>query len=187
MNNPINYLPILIVVIIYVARMIEIWTKRDLIPGEIKESNTLKLFKLVGLFAVASGITEFLVFKKLPVWGLVGIGILFSVSSFYIRNKAIKALGKFWSLHVEIRENHQFVKSGPFQIVRHPAYTSMIMEILAVGLVLAAPISTVLALLFFIPVLNKRIKVEERELVSKFGEDYSNYIKTTPALIPFKF
>ncbi len=187
MKENLRYIPILLVVIIYTARMMELWKKRDLITGEIKEGGTLRLFKLVGLFVVAAGIGEYVFWSKPIVWWIVLLGVLVSASSFYLRNQAIKALGKFWSLHVEIRDNHQFVKSGPFRFVRHPAYTSMVMEIVAVGLVLQAPVSAAVALILFVPVLYKRITIEERELIAKFGEDYSTYRKLTPALLPFKF
>lgn len=187
MKEYIKYLPILIVLIVYTARMMELWKKRDLIQGEIKEGGTLKLFKLVGLFVVTSGIFEYFLRNKVIHWWVVVAGMVVSIFSFYLRSQAIKALGKFWSLHVEIRSNHEFVKSGPFQFVRHPAYTSMVLEIVAVGLILEAPISAVLALLFFVPILYKRITIEEKELIGKFGEAYVQYKKITPALLPLKF
>ena len=182
-----RYIPVAIVIIVYTVRMMELWKKRDLVPGEIKESRTLNLFKLVGLFVVFFGIVEYFYAPKLISWMTIVGGVLVSVLSFYIRWQAIKALGKFWSLHVEIRSNHQFVRTGPFRFVRHPAYTSMIMEIIAVGLILQAPISAAVALLLIVPVLYKRITIEERELTSKFGDAYSEYRRVTPALLPIKF
>lgn len=37
-----------------------------------------------------------------------------AVASFALRRAAIRALGRFWSLHVEMREGHEFVTTGPF-------------------------------------------------------------------------
>ena len=59
-------------------------------------------------------------------------------SRFRLRWAAIAALGKFWSLHVEMRENHEFVQSGPFRFMRHPTYFSMILETAALGLICSA-------------------------------------------------
>ena len=62
-----------------------------------------------------------------------------AVFSFWLRARAIAALGRFWSLHVEIRENHEFVKTGPFRWMRHPVYFSMILELASICLILHAP------------------------------------------------
>ncbi len=67
-------------------------------------------------------------------WIAFVAGLICAVASFKLRWAAIAALGKFWSLHVEMRENHEFVQSGPFRWVRHPVYFSMILELLANGL-----------------------------------------------------
>ncbi len=186
MNPYLIYLPVLAVIIIYTFRMLEIWKKRDLIQGEIKDSFTLKLFKMVGLYVVVAAIAEYFYFNRSINWYALVAGIVVASGSFYLRNLAIKALGKFWSLNVEIRTNHQFIQEGPFRFVRHPAYTSMIMEILAVCVILEAPISLATALILFLPVLRKRIRIEETELTKKFGEAYADYKKRVPALIPIK-
>jgi protein-S-isoprenylcysteine O-methyltransferase Ste14 len=47
---------------------------------------------------------------------LVVIGI---AAAFWIRHRYLRG---FWSGTVEIRENHQVVKEGPYRIVRHPIY-----------------------------------------------------------------
>src|SRR5205814_507751 len=104
--------------------------------------------------------------------------------SFWLRRRAIAALGRFWSLHVEIRENHEFVQTGPFRWMRHPAYLSMILELVSLCLVLNAPASMLIILFLFAPLLIVRIRIEEAALVQKFGNAYSEYQKTTAALFP---
>jgi protein-S-isoprenylcysteine O-methyltransferase Ste14 len=110
--------------------------------------------------------------------------VVVALLSFWLRLQAIKSLGKFWSLHIEIRGSHEFVQSGPFRWVRHPTYLSMIMELLAVGLILNAWWMLMLIPFLFIPALVLRIKKEEVALIEKFGEAYRDYQKTTPAVIP---
>jgi protein-S-isoprenylcysteine O-methyltransferase Ste14 len=97
---------------------------------------------------------------------------------------AIAALGKFWSLHVEIRENHEFIQTGPFRWVRHPTYLSMILELLALALICNAFFTLLLIPLFFLPVLIMRIRIEEVALVEKFGDAYRNFQRTKSAVIP---
>jgi protein-S-isoprenylcysteine O-methyltransferase Ste14 len=88
---------------------------------------------------------------------------------------------------VEIRDEHEFVREGPFRWVRHPAYLSMILELVAGGLILNAYWALGVAGLIFVPTLAWRLKLEEAALVEKFGEAYLQYRRCTPALLPLKW
>ena len=110
-----------------------------------------------------------------------------AAASVVIRRQAIAALGKFWSLHVEIRESHRFVQAGPFRWMRHPTYFSMILELASIGLILNSPWTFLVVNLIFVPTLLLRLRLEEAALVEKFGETYRTYQRTTPALFPYRF
>jgi protein-S-isoprenylcysteine O-methyltransferase Ste14 len=188
-KNPamlLGVLPIVSVVVIFAARMVELGTKRNTIAGKIRENLTLRLFLLAGFLMLGGGIAEYLLQKKPISWPIFVAGWVISLLSFAIRRRAIAALGRFWSLHVEIRENHQLVQDGPFRYVRHPAYSSMVMELIAVGVILQAWIALGAIALVFIPALIMRVHLEENALVEKFGEAYRRYQKTTPALFPYR-
>ncbi len=180
-------LPIGTVLFVYLLRTIEVRTKRDTVRGPVKENLTFRLFILAGAGMLVSSIIEFLLSYSKLWWPSYLAGCLVAIASFTLRRRAIRALGKFWSLHVEIRENHQFVRSGPFRWMRHPTYFSMILELLCVGLLLNARYSFLVAALFFIPTLFMRLKMEERALIEKFGAAYLAYQQETPALIPYKW
>jgi protein-S-isoprenylcysteine O-methyltransferase Ste14 len=180
-------LPIASVLVIYLARMVELKTKRNTIPGPVKENLTLRLFMLAGTLMLVGSITEFLLRRSSLFWPTFLAGWACAVLSFGIRRRAIAALGKFWSLHVEIRENHQFVRAGPFRWIRHPTYFSMILELVCAGLILNAYISFTVAALIFIPALLMRLKLEETALVEKFGPTYEAYQRETPAIFPYKW
>jgi protein-S-isoprenylcysteine O-methyltransferase Ste14 len=180
-------LPIASVLVIYLVRMVELKTKRNTIPGPIKENLTLRLFMLAGTLMLIGSITEFFLRRSGLFWPTFIAGWVCALLSFGIRRRAIAALGQFWSLHVEIRENHQFVRTGPFRWVRHPTYFSMILELLCLGLILNAYISLAVTALVFIPALLLRLKLEEAALVEKFGAAYQAYQRERPAIIPYKW
>ena len=115
------------------------------------------------------------------------LGWLCALGSFYIRRQAIAALGRFWSLHVEIRQHHQLVQIGPFRWLRHPTYFSMILELLSGALMFNARYSLLIVPLLFIPALLLRLRLEEAALIEKFGDAYRAYQKSTPAIIPYKW
>jgi protein-S-isoprenylcysteine O-methyltransferase Ste14 len=182
-----RWLPIASVGAMVLARLTELRMKRDTIRGLVRENLTLRLFILVGMLVCAGGIVEFFLREERLRWGTYVPGMLCGGLSFWIRRKAIMALGRFWSLHVEIRANHEFVQSGPFRWIRHPTYFSMILELLAIGLILNAVVALVIGLALFVPILCWRISLEETALLEKFGERYQRYLRTTPALFPYKW
>lgn len=185
MNQQVTYwLPLISVFVLYAMRMVELKTKRDTVAGPVKENLTFRLFLLGGSVIVIGSIAEYLLAGRGLSWPLFAIGWACGLASFWIRKQAINALGKFWSLHVEIRDNHEFVRTGPFRFVRHPAYFSMILELLAFALVCNAWIMLVLIPLVYFPILALRLRLEEAALIEKFGPAYREYQRTTPALIP---
>lgn len=171
---------------IYLARMVELRTKRDTIPGQVRETRTLTWFVLTGTLMLVGALAEG--FWRQPEWNWLtfGLGWACGLTSFAIRRRAIAALGKFWSLHVEIRDTHEFVRSGPFRWMRHPTYFSMILELLAAALILQAPLTLGVVLLLFVPAVIERVRLEETALLEKFGAAYHAYQQSTPAVIPWK-
>ncbi|MDQ3624185.1 MAG: isoprenylcysteine carboxylmethyltransferase family protein [Verrucomicrobiota bacterium] len=180
-------LPIVSVVVIYAARIAELRTKRDTVPGPIRERLSFQLFFVVGVLVLVGAILEYLLRGKGFHWVWFGAGWAVALASFWIRRRAISALGRFWSLHVEIRDTHQFVQSGPFRWMRHPTYFSMILELLAVTLILQAFVTMLLIPLLYFPALVFRLRLEEPALVRKFGDAYREYQRRVPALFPYKW
>jgi protein-S-isoprenylcysteine O-methyltransferase Ste14 len=181
-----RWLPVAVVLAIYTLRMIELRAKRETVPGPVRERTTLRLFVFAGTAMIAGGIAEYLAAGRSLDWIFLVPGAACGVASFAIRRRAIRALGEFWSLHVEIRESHRFVREGPFQSMRHPTYFSMILELLAVGVILRSWVTLALVGLVFVPSLLWRLRIEEAALVEKFGAAYRSYQRSTPALFPFK-
>jgi protein-S-isoprenylcysteine O-methyltransferase Ste14 len=185
MSNFLYALPMISVVLLASARGLEIFTqKQGRVRGPVRENLTFWLFILTGAVVAGGSILEYLFLRDWFSWGVFAAGWVLGIISFWIRNSAIAALGRFWSLHVEIRENHEFVKSGPFRFVRHPVYFSMILELLAFALVCCAWMVVLIIPIIFVPVLLMRVRLEEAALMEKFGPAYEEYRRTTPAIFP---
>jgi len=67
--------------------------------------------------------------------------------------------------------------------VRHPRYAAMMVSTLGACLMAARPVMWAVAAVWAVVVL-LMIRAEERELVARFGEDYEEYRRRVPALIP---
>lgn len=171
--------------LIYWARIAELNKRREVERGAIRENLTLRLFVAVGSLMLLGSIAEQLWHRTPFSAAWFAAGWVMALASFALRRRAIRELGKMWSLHVEIREQHQLVTSGPYRWVRHPAYTSMILELSALGLLLHSAYTSALVAILFIPTLFARIRIEEAAL-SKQVRGYSEYQRTTPALLPYK-
>ena len=186
MKEIVSYLPVVSVILIYIARILELKKDRGTILGQIREQWTLKLFVLVGTFMLVGGIAEFFLRGRPAPDILFLAGWCVALLSFWIRRSAIATLGKFWSLHVEIRAEHELIRSGPFRWMRHPTYFSMILELTALGLICHAAYAGVVTVVLFVPALLARLRIEEDALIEKFGDRYRDYQKTTPAIFPYR-
>jgi protein-S-isoprenylcysteine O-methyltransferase Ste14 len=178
------HLPAVATLVVFGLRMREVFTKREVVPGKTAETLTFTLFMLCGLLIVAGGIAEFYLRASVLRWSTFIPGLLLSIASFWIRWSAIRALGRYWSLHVEMREGHEFVRSGPFAYARHPVYLSMIFELLGIGLMLNAWFTLVGVFALFVPTVIARVRLEEAALLEQFGETYRDYMRETPAILP---
>jgi len=78
------------------------------------------------------------------------------------------------------------ISQGLYKYIRHPLYLSLIL--LAAGAFLKKPSlpGEVLTLVNIISMIGTA-KVEEKEMLSKFGDSYTAYMKKTKMFIPFIF
>ena len=111
--------------------------------------------------------------------GLVGVAV-----ALVVRLAAIRALGRFWSLHLEIRPDHALVTEGIYARLRHPAYAAIMLEVVAIPCVANAYGMLGVGLLVYIPLLLVRWRNEERSMVEKFGDRYVQYQRTVSAFFP---
>ncbi|KAG1880472.1 hypothetical protein C8R48DRAFT_588549 [Suillus tomentosus] len=112
------------------------------------------------------------------------------------RRYCMSTLGKFWSFPLSVRKEHRIVTSGPYSIVRHPSYTSYLLQYVGIVIthgskwswmrqsgILQLPymkVSVVIALLLFtaaIPFIINRSSVEDKMLQRALGEDWEDWAK----------
>ena len=102
-----------------------------------------------------------------------------------VRQYAIAILGRFFSLTLQIAEDHMVVEKGPYRLIRHPSYTGILITFIGLGLAVQSWGAVLVLLLFFGISFGYRMRVEERTLLSGLGRDYASYMKRTKRLIPF--
>jgi protein-S-isoprenylcysteine O-methyltransferase Ste14 len=75
------------------------------------------------------------------------------------------------------------VTSGPYHYVRTPSYLGAFTFIVALALV-AANWLILLPALAIITLIYRQIGREEAMLIDRFGDEYREYMKRTPRIIP---
>jgi protein-S-isoprenylcysteine O-methyltransferase Ste14 len=95
-------------------------------------------------------------------------------------------LGRNWSGTVTIKQGHELVTDGPYALVRHPIYTGLLAAFIGSALA-RAEWRGVLAVLIAGAALWRKLRLEERWMAERFGEQYLAYRERVPALLPFPF
>jgi len=102
-----------------------------------------------------------------------------------LRLWAILTLGRFFRTKVLLLDDHRLVTSGPYRVLRHPAYTGGMMTIAGLGLAFGNWLSLIGALLGVLIGYGWRIIVEEKALRARFGATFEEHRRRTWCLIPF--
>ena len=85
---------------------------------------------------------------------------------------------------IEVQAHQKVIDTGLYGIVRHPMYAATVLLFLSMGFVLGSPISFVI-LLFYLPIIAKRIRNEEAVLMQGL-DGYRAYLeKVRYKVIPF--
>src|SRR5665213_2493171 len=96
----------------------------------------------------------------------------------------VVALGQFFTVQVHVRSGQTVVDTGPYQWVRHPSYTAIIMSFVGIGVALSNWLS--LLVLIVVPTIGLviRIRVEEKALLEALGEPYREFSAKRARLVP---
>ncbi len=99
---------------------------------------------------------------------------------------AFTLLSKHGHPEGNIENTSRLITTGTYKYIRHPAYLSLLL--LGSGVMMKHPslISWILAALNLAAVYITA-RVEENEMVAKFGDEYRDYMKKSKMFIPFLF
>jgi protein-S-isoprenylcysteine O-methyltransferase Ste14 len=166
-------------------------------PVSVKETDDKKssdrfsvvLILLMSLVSVVVPLVDWAYFKNdhdSYSWYTVA-GILMIVTGITFRAWAVRTLGKYFTATVQITEDHKLIRSGPYQIVRHPSYTGAFLAIIAGAVILESLAGFIISCMAMIIAYYVRIGIEEKELIARFGNDYVAYRQETKMIIPYVF
>ena len=97
----------------------------------------------------------------------------------------MRHLDRQFRVHARLYEDHELVTTGPYAIVRHPIYTSLLAMLVCSLLILSPWQCAAIALALFIVGTEIRVHTEDRLLASRFGARFFEYRKRVRAYVPF--
>lgn len=115
---------------------------------------------------------------------VVDVGFAVAILGFLIRWMAILQLGKMFTVDVSISSDHQLKTDGLYRIVRHPSYLGLLLIIWSIAICEHNIVGYAVIIIPTFLALNYRINIEEKALITEFGQQYIDYQKTTARLIP---
>jgi len=111
-------------------------------------------------------------------------GVACFVVGLWLFHRSHADLGTYWSVTLEVRENHRLVTQGIYRRVRHPMYAALFLY--AIGQALALPnwFAGPSYLLSFGILFALRVRAEEKMMLETFGDEYAAYMASTKCLVP---
>jgi protein-S-isoprenylcysteine O-methyltransferase Ste14 len=95
-------------------------------------------------------------------------------------------LGGNWSSMVTFKEGHELIERGPYQFVRHPIYTGLLVMVVGTAIVGGRGAYLLGGAATFVALLAK-LRQEEALMTRHFPDTYPAYKQRTKMLIPFLF
>jgi protein-S-isoprenylcysteine O-methyltransferase Ste14 len=120
-------------------------------------------------------------FSPLQAW----LGVVAALAALIMFHLTHRALGRNWSVTLEVRESHKLVTEGVYGRVRHPMYTAFWLWALAQALLLPNWVAGLSGLVGFGTLYFLRVGQEERLMLEAFGDSYRAYMDRTARLIPW--
>ena len=178
------FVPMLVVGAVLLVKSPALLEKRLNAKEEQSEQKAvLALSALMFLTAfVLAGLNYHFGWFVLPAWVSIAAAVVFLGG--YALYAEVMRENAYLSRTVEVQEDQKVIDTGLYGVVRHPMYLSTLLLFLSMPLVLGSLFSFAV-MLFYIPLIAKRIKNEEQVLLEGLP-GYADYRKKVKyKVIPF--
>lgn len=145
----------------------------------------------VYLYPAAVGVGLPGAYAPFPVPGGVGTAVIQEVGfalgfvGVALLPWSFRALGRFSTFRIELREDHGLVATGPYARIRHPLYTANMLVAFGGVIAFLSPWLLVPAVVLGVVAL-RRARTEERMFLDspRLGPAYQEYVRATGRFLP---
>ena len=178
------FVPMLVVGAVLLVKSPALLEKR--LNAKEEQSEQKAVLALSGLMFLAAfvlaGLNYHFGWFVLPAWVIIAAAVFF-LGGYALYAEAMRE-NAYLSRTVEVQEDQKVIDTGLYGVVRHPMYLSTLLLFLSMPLVLGSLFSFAV-MLFYIPLIAKRIKNEEQVLLEGLP-GYADYRKKVKyKVIPF--
>lgn len=166
-----------------VARQLIVRRRMPPVKAKFNSASAIFLLLLVYLFVVAwFGYAEIGLLADWAYYLGLSLAILANATYFW----GLQSLGRYFSSMVLVYQGHQLVERGPYRFVRHPMYTGLFLLWAGAGFAVQSWVAAVVIAIITAIAWTRIIPIEEKVLVSEFGEQYVSYSRRVKGrFIPF--
>lgn len=180
------------VIIVFVIGIIASYYQADYNPfkrnnGDLDKGTLLQLIWSVYLTQALALLEAFFINKE-EAFRYDWQSILFLAIALFglaFRSWAYITLGKFFTMHLQTKDDQVLIENGPYKFLRHPSYTGAILTYTCIPLFLGSYRSAFVAILLLSFAFYRRINHEEKMLEAQMGERYRDFCTSRARLIPF--
>lgn len=116
--------------------------------------------------------------------GTIDLGLALVVTGTIFNVWGRMVLKSSWANQIKIYEGQRLLTNGPFAVVRHPLYASLIWMAVGGSLIYENPLSLAMTLGIFVPMMLARARKEDSLLMDAFGSDFVEYRSRTGMFLP---
>jgi protein-S-isoprenylcysteine O-methyltransferase Ste14 len=145
--------------------------------GQVKDNWTFPAIYASYFVAVWGSLAEYFIRSpSINLW-ISFTGYVLATGGIAITRRSVMTLGRWWSIRIEIKKDHQVVEKGPYRVSRHPYYLGALLELVGLCLILNSLRTLVYVLLVHATLVMVRTSSEEKVLLSSLGTRYLDYKK----------
>lgn len=113
------------------------------------------------------------------------LGAITAWAGALLRWWSIVTLGRYFTVVVMTAADQPVIDRGPYRVLRHPAYTGLLLVVGGLGVMTGNAAGAAAALVLVLVAVIHRLRVEERALVAALGDRYRAFAASRARLIPF--
>jgi len=111
-------------------------------------------------------------------------GLVVMLGGLVLRGWSIKTLGQYFTGRVMVSSDQPVITAGPYQLLRHPSYTGLLLACAGAGLTSANWVAVAAMVLLPLAAVLWRIHAEENALLVTLGDRYRAYAAQHKRLVP---
>ena len=124
--------------------------------------------------------------RSLPWWRTAASVSLFALA-IALSWASSRALAGQLRVDAALGADHHLVQSGPYALVRNPIYTSMLLVMCAIAVVVTPWKLFLPALMVFVVGTEIRVRTEEKLLATRFEDEFQEYKGNVRSYIPYLY